>query len=238
MTTQDTQSRLVQTIDDVRLIAFPLPPTGRFIVLAIGTANSSAWNARLVPSDRPALADNLMLDLVADHGMATVMTPVCAPAIFDLGGYRTVTVAGAENEKSVEVPKQSRPEAAKAAAEDFSRRQWRATHFLNHKAAPEPVIPGSRLTAYFSDSISGTVTGSGGCNVYGASFVWQPTASINIYDLVHTQMYCEGLMEQERRFFSYLLEAREMERKGEVLELRSGPPGASTGIRFDLAKPE
>ena len=86
---------------------------------------------------------------------------------------------------------------------------WRLTHFVKNKAL-EPVIPGTRLTAVFSDR--GAVGGSGGCNEYFASYVLQLRIppGISIFGLAHTKLGCskpKGIMEQEKRYFSGLLAA-------------------------------
>jgi len=234
-----SDSYLIDKIDDLRLL--PLGE-GKFCVIANGTANTSVSNTRLCISKEPTIGTNLLLDLVADPGNMPVITPVSAARVFDLRGFMTVTVRGRENEEVRHVPDAKKPGAETAGAGgsgDFSQRHWRLTHFLNHKALEEPVIPGTVLTAFFSARVSGTVRGSGGCNVYGASFVWQPVDSINIYDLSHTLIECQPpeVMAQERRFFAYLLEAREIECEGYTLELRSGPRGGSTGLRFIGEKP-
>lgn len=229
---------LIDKIDALHLL--PLGD-GKFCVIARGTSNTGVSNARLCISREPTITTNLLLDLDADLGNIQVVTPVSAARVLDLRGFMTVTVRGRENDESRQVP-DAKQEGAKTEGKgggDFSRRLWRLTHFLNHKAMPEPVLPGTVLTTTFSATVSGTVSGSGGCNAYGASFVWQPVNSIHIHDLFHTQMVCQPpeVMEQERRFFSYLLAARELDHEGDTLELRSGPPGASTGLRFVEEKP-
>jgi heat shock protein HslJ len=236
----NTRSDIVNQIKDLQVCQ--CDAGGRHVVIAEGLANRFAANARLRVSKAPTPPGILVLELVADHGPADVNTAVSAAQLFDLGGFMTVTVKGVENEISRPVPKPG-TSAAGAEAGAVEARRWRATHFLLNKRAPEPVIPGTRLTACLSGEVSGTIHGSGGCNTYGASFVSKPGApnGINIYDLIHTMEYCdtpEGLMAQERRFFEYLLQATEIEYSGETLELRSEPSGLGTGVQFALDRPE
>lgn len=231
-----TKSDIVNAIKDLQICRCDADK--RHVVVAEGLATRFASNARLCVSNEPSPTGILLLELVADHGAADVVTPVSAARAFDLGGFMTVTVKGAENRISKPVPNASEG-AAEAGAGHGEGRRWRATHFLLNKRAPEPVIPGPRLIASLSGEVSGTIHGSGGCNTYWASFVAQPgdPGGINIYDLGHTHEYCEtpeGLMAQERRFFEHLLQATRIERSGETLELRSGPSGLGTGVRFVL----
>ncbi len=234
----NTKSKSVYRIDDVQIYLLPVDPP-RWIVQAKGTANRPPRNARLCVSHEPSAGTVLLLDFVAEHGAPEVMTPVTATAMFDLGGFETVTVRGRENEISKPVPRILREAAAGSPSGGFEQREWRVRHFLRNKAI-EPILPGTVLTAFFSANISGTVRGSGGCNAYGASFVWMPVGSINIHDLAHTDRYCErpeGIMQQESRFFDLLLQATEIEHRRELLELRGEDATGTFGIVFELAKP-
>jgi len=71
-----------------------------------------------------------------------------------------------------------------------------------------PVIPGTEITAYFSDD--GKVSGRAGCNLYGASYK-ATRQSLTIDHIFSTLMYCTdipaGIMEQESAFLQILTDA-------------------------------
>ncbi|MGV8128708.1 MAG: META domain-containing protein [Methanolinea sp.] len=71
-----------------------------------------------------------------------------------------------------------------------------------------PVIPGTEITANFSDD--GEISGSAGCNLYGASYTATRQA-LTIDHVFSTLMYCTdtpaGIMEQESAFFQILADA-------------------------------
>lgn len=87
------------------------------------------------------------------------------------------------------------------------RGQWTLTSMARGNTMT-PVIPGTEITANFSDD--GEISGSAGCNLYGASY----TATRQVLTIDHvfsTLMYCTdtpaGIMEQESAFFQILADA-------------------------------
>lgn len=91
----------------------------------------------------------------------------------------------------------------------------------------QPLREDTVITAKFSqDGISGT----SGCNYYGAKVSFSPVHRMEIVDVANTEMYCEapaGLMEQEELYLhtlaavtSYRLEDEDlflMDRAGDIL---------------------
>lgn len=88
---------------------------------------------------------------------------------------------------------------------DLKDTQWELKAFINGKATPDPVIPGTRITASFDGS---RVGGNGTINTYGASYMTSkdlPPSQINITNLWSTKMGGpEHYMKQERRYFDGL----------------------------------
>lgn len=87
------------------------------------------------------------------------------------------------------------------------RGQWTLTSMVRGNTMT-PVIPGTEITAYFSDD--GKVSGRAGCNLYGASYK-ATRQSLTINHVFSTLMYCTdnpvGIMEQESTFFQILADA-------------------------------
>jgi heat shock protein HslJ len=83
----------------------------------------------------------------------------------------------------------------------------------------EPPLPGTRLTATFSED--GRLTGSAGCNSYSASYTFD-RGVLEIAEIARTEMLCKGpagVMEQEERFLDALSSATEYSVHNEVLYL-------------------
>lgn len=119
-------------------------------------------------------------------------------------------------------------------ASKLSETFWNLTHFVKNKAL-QPVIPGTRITAYFGDQ--GSLIGFGGCNTYIASYqiLLRNPPGISITDLMSTLMHCSqpaGIMEQEERYFAGLLAATEITEENGQLKL-SWPDHA---LVFEAAK--
>ena len=93
------------------------------------------------------------------------------------------------------------------------------------KGALQPVLEGSEITATF-DSTEGQLTGSAGCNSYFASYEVATAAilqgSITIGTIGNTEMYCEGLMDQETAFLTLLDEVESLLLKDDQLTISSG----------------
>lgn len=96
---------------------------------------------------------------------------------------------------------------------------WSLDSYLAGNGTPTPVIPGSEVTARFGDD--GKVTGSAGCNRYGADYHLEGT-DLSVSPAISTKMYCgepEGLMEQEARFLELLSSAAGCRIENDRLEI-------------------
>jgi heat shock protein HslJ len=101
------------------------------------------------------------------------------------------------------------------------------TRWLLQSLREQPLLADTAITAKFSqDGISGT----SGCNFYGAKISFSPVKRLKIVEVANTEMYCEarsGLMEQEELYLqtlaaatSYRLEDDNlvlMDRAGDIL---------------------
>ena len=88
------------------------------------------------------------------------------------------------------------------------------------RADGDPLIPGTSITADFSDN--GKITGTAGCNQYFASYALSGS-SLSIGSAGSTKMYCsspEGTMEQETAYLLLLEQAATWSLDGDTLELR------------------
>jgi heat shock protein HslJ len=80
---------------------------------------------------------------------------------------------------------------------------WTATSVRQPNAVSSP-LPGTEITAEFDDK--GKLTGSAGCNTYGATYKTDG-AKITIGDVSATEMACDGpdgIMEQEQGYLEAL----------------------------------
>ncbi|MBT7861562.1 MAG: META domain-containing protein [Gemmatimonadetes bacterium] len=85
-----------------------------------------------------------------------------------------------------------------------------------------PVIPGSRLTAWFDED--GTVRGSTGCNAWGGSWSEGGDGGLFFEDLGSTDRACSepaGVMAQEQRFLDALIMTARVTSRTELLRLTS-----------------
>ncbi len=95
---------------------------------------------------------------------------------------------------------------------------WRATGLQQGAAFSSPV-PGTMITAFFEDN--GSVTGSGGCNTYAASFK-TANDTIEIGTPASTKLACvvpKGATEQETAYLALLPRAASYRVDGSSLEL-------------------
>ena len=95
---------------------------------------------------------------------------------------------------------------------------WEATSFLQGDAIKSAIV-GTHVTAHFGGS--GELTGSAGCNDYGASYT-ADRGAIQIGEPHAQQRECPepaGIMEQERAYLAALTEARRYELTGDQLTL-------------------
>lgn len=94
---------------------------------------------------------------------------------------------------------------------------WEATAFLNGYAVKSP-LPGTEVTAAFED---GRMTGSAGCNGYGAGYTAE-RGTIEIEPPAATEIACPrpaGVMEQEQAYLSALPLAAAYAVEGDTLTL-------------------
>ena len=107
---------------------------------------------------------------------------------------------------------------------DFEDMEWVLKEY-GEKGALQPVLAGSEITATF-DSTEGQLTGSAGCNSYFASYTVADTAitqgGITIGAIGNTEMYCEGLMDQETAFLTLLDEVAHLLLKDDQLTISGG----------------
>ena len=79
---------------------------------------------------------------------------------------------------------------------------WQLTAYNNGRGGLQSVLAGTQPTAEFQ--AAGTVTGSGGCNTYSASYQTTST-SLSIGPVAATRMACEQpIMDQEAAYFAAL----------------------------------
>jgi heat shock protein HslJ len=86
---------------------------------------------------------------------------------------------------------------------------------------PTEVLPGTEITAIFGE---GKLEGSAGCNHYGA-MVKREGPSLRVGDLYFTEMACPepvGVMEQEQRYLSWLVDITTVAIQGHQLWLETG----------------
>jgi heat shock protein HslJ len=86
---------------------------------------------------------------------------------------------------------------------------WTLHSYVDSSGVLVPAIPGIPVTARIKTD--GTVSGSGGCNTYNASYTTKDLA-ISISQPEMTEIYCENslIMQQEQVFFEDLLKAVEI----------------------------
>jgi heat shock protein HslJ len=82
------------------------------------------------------------------------------------------------------------------------------------------LVPGSTITLRFED---GQLRGTAGCNSYFGNYQLDGD-SISVGTLGSTEMWCEGLMDQESAYLALLRDAETVTRQGESLIL-TGPTG-------------
>ena len=81
-------------------------------------------------------------------------------------------------------------------------------------------LEGNEPTARF-DSAEGEVTGSAGCNHYFGAYEINGD-KLSIGAVGHTEMWCEGLMDQEQEYLAILQAAESYQITGDKLEISSG----------------
>jgi len=95
---------------------------------------------------------------------------------------------------------------------------WDLFSYNNGKGGIQTVIIGSVTTADFRTD--GTLSGSGGCNQYSATYTVSGSAGITISQPITTLMACENnLMQQETQYLSLLQQAAKYEISGDQLTL-------------------
>ena len=99
--------------------------------------------------------------------------------------------------------------------------EWTLTAYNNGQDAVVSVLIGTEITAAFGDD--GRLTGSAGCNTYGASYEVDGD-HIALGPAVTTRMWCaepEGVMDQENAFLGALELAVTYRIQGDKLEMRT-----------------
>lgn len=110
--------------------------------------------------------------------------------------------------------------------------QWNLIGFGSPDALTPPV-ENSHLTLDFAD---GQVSGSAGCNGYGASFTLEgDTISFSTEGFMTTLMFCEPaeLMDQETKFLAWMQKAQTVEFAGTQLIIHT----SEGDLTFDPAQP-
>jgi len=106
----------------------------------------------------------------------------------------------------------------------FEDMEWVLEEY-GEKGQLKPVLEGSEITATF-DSTEGQVTGSAGCNSYFASYEVVESGisqgSITISTIGQTEMWCEGLMDQEQEYLTILGSVKNLLLKDDLLTISSG----------------
>ena len=91
------------------------------------------------------------------------------------------------------------------------------TRWLLQSLRGQPLLEDTVITANFSqDGISGT----SGCNFYGAKISFSPVKRMEIVEVANTEMYCEapsGLMEQEKLYLQTLVAVTSYRLEGDDL---------------------
>jgi heat shock protein HslJ len=91
----------------------------------------------------------------------------------------------------------------------LTQNTWTLQSYVGSGGVLVPAIPGIPVTARFKTD--GTVSGSGGCNTYNASYTTKDLA-ISISQLVNTDISCEKshVMQQESAYLYDLEKAKEL----------------------------
>jgi heat shock protein HslJ len=95
---------------------------------------------------------------------------------------------------------------------------WELTSYQTGTALQSP-IPGTTITASFAED--GTLSGSGGCNTYSATYTTE-AGEVTITEPVSTLMAClepEGVMDQESAYLAALTSAEKFRIDGGSLSL-------------------
>jgi heat shock protein HslJ len=102
----------------------------------------------------------------------------------------------------------------------FEGTVWNFEFFQSDAVEPDPVIPGTTITAKFEGD---TVSGSAGCNDYTGT-VARDDLKITVSDIVATQKSCDEpqyIMDQEQRYLQQLQTAGFIKQNPRSLELRN-----------------
>jgi heat shock protein HslJ len=104
---------------------------------------------------------------------------------------------------------------------DLAGTMWEVLNYNNGKEAVVSVTLGTHLTADFGTD--GKLSGSGGCNTYGADYKTE-SKKITIGPIVTTRMMCAqpaGVMDQEAQYLAALESAATYSIDGDKLEMRT-----------------
>ena len=103
---------------------------------------------------------------------------------------------------------------------DFEDIEWLLESY-GKKGNLQPVLENSDVSATF-DSAEGRVTGTAGCNQYFGGYEVEDGSKIEISEIGNTEMWCEGLMDQETAFLAILGDVVNYAVKDGKLSLTSG----------------
>lgn len=138
--------------------------------------------------------------------------PVCGCNNKTYGNACMAECAGIKTYQKGECPKDAAPKLESTV--------WQLDAFAQGPD-PQKVPEEINITVKFED---GRVSGRGGCNNYGGSYVAKKS-SLQISQLMSTKMFCENASNWEGRYLQQLGKCQSYEIKGETLELHCGEAG-------------
>lgn len=120
----------------------------------------------------------------------------------------------------------------RAAPSGLAGTSWHATGINNGKGAVVATADTEKVTAVFS--ADGQLSGSGGCNTYGATYATSGSNQIAIGPVAATAMACldEGVMQTEQEYFAALGKVTTYDRKANQLTLKDAT--GATQVTFAL----
>ncbi len=149
--------------------------------------------------------------------------PACCPAEKTTVAYSLVDGALTETRREA---------LGTLSSDDLDSSQWRLTHLNRQDAAPET----TPITAHFQ---GGQLTGSAGCNQYGAAFQAKTPYDVTIGPIRSTRMACAPkVMDIEGRFIGALGTVRQFGfMLGDLMLTYTADGGVET-LRFTAMSPE
>jgi heat shock protein HslJ len=165
--------------------------------------------------------------LMACPPLAEAVATRFGAVLYDTAGYRTesdtLTLLNAAGQPLARLQEQ---------ANRIAGTSWQVTGVNNGRQAVVGVIDGTRLSMVFG--ADGRLTGSAGCNSYGAGFT-ADGRGIRIGAPAATRKACarpDGVMAQEAAFLAALQTAATQQREGDWLELRTADGALAVSARL------